>query len=211
MSGDFGPLLPRAFFARDALDVAPDLIGRVLVHDDVALMITEAEAYRSPDDTANHCRFGRTERNAPMWGEAGRAYVYLIYGLHKMLNLVTGRVGDGEAVLIRACEPLAGVDVVRARRGGKDGPVLLTGPGKVAAALALDLSFNHHDVCAPGGLEARAGERATELLVGPRVGVDYAEPRDREAPWRFALAGSPWVSARATLKPRRQKPGARRP
>jgi DNA-3-methyladenine glycosylase len=192
-------LLPQDFYARDSLEVARNLVGVLLVRDDVVLRITEVEAYRFPDDTANHCRVGRTPRNLSMWGPPGRAYVYVCYGLHQMLNLVTNRDGEGAAVLIRSCEPVAGFDVVRARRRGLDGPVTLTGPGKVGAALALDTSWCHHPLYEAGGLEARRGEPPRRLLVGPRVGVDYAQPADRDAPYRFADADSAWVSHRRTL------------
>jgi DNA-3-methyladenine glycosylase len=194
-------LLPQSFFARDALTVAQELLGKLIVHGPVVLRITEVEAYRHPGDTANHCRAGRTIRNAPMWGPAGHAYVYLCYGLHSMLNLVTDRVDEGAAVLIRACEPIEGLATVADRRGGKTGPVTLTGPGKVGAALGLDTRFSGHAVFAPGGLEVRDGAAPAKLLAGPRVGIDYASPADRRAPWRFAVADSPWVSHRQTLRP----------
>jgi DNA-3-methyladenine glycosylase len=197
-----GALLPQSFFARDALDVAVDLVGRHLVHGDVVLRITEVEAYRFPGDTANHCRAGRTARNAPMWGPPGRAYVYLCYGIHQMLNLVTNRDDEGAAVLIRAAEPVAGLEIVQQRRGGMSGPALLAGPGRVGAALGLDASFNHHPLYEPGGLELREGTPPSTLLHGPRVGVDYASEADRLAPWRLAEAGSAWVSHRKTLAPR---------
>lgn len=197
-----GALLPQAFFARDALDVAVDLVGRHLVHGEVILRITEVEAYRFPGDTANHCRAGRTARNAPMWGPPGRAYVYLCYGIHQMLNLVTNREGEGAAVLIRGAEPVAGLEIIQERRGGLSGPALLAGPGRVGAALGLDASFNHHPLYEPGGLELREGTPAAALLHGPRVGVDYASEADRLAPWRIADAASAWVSHRKTLAPR---------
>lgn len=193
------PLLPQSFFARDALIVARELLGQELRCGAVRLRITEVEAYRSPDDTANHCRAGRTTRNAPMWGPAGHVYVYLCYGLHQMLNLVTGGEGEGEAVLIRACEPIAGLETIRARRGGKDGPVLLTGPGKIGAALALDQTFNHHPLFRRGGLTVHEGPPPASVLVGPRVGIDYASEADRLAPYRFACGDTRWVSARSTL------------
>jgi DNA-3-methyladenine glycosylase len=191
-----GALLPASFFARDALEVARDVLGAVLVREDVALRITEVEAYRWPGDSANHCRSGRTARNAPMWGPPGRAYVYVCYGLHAMLNLVTGREGEGAAVLVRAAEPLAGLDLVRARRGGRDGPVLLAGPGRVGAALGLDASWSGHALTEAGGLEIRRGRPPRAVVAGPRVGIPYAEPRDRDAPWRLADADSRWVSRR---------------
>ncbi|MFW6050229.1 MAG: DNA-3-methyladenine glycosylase [Myxococcota bacterium] len=196
------PLLPRSFYAREALEVARDLIGKELRHGEVRLRITEVEAYRFPDDSANHGRFGRTARNAPMWGPPGRAYVYLCYGIHWMLNLVTDGPGQAAAVLIRACEPVEGLAEVRARRGRDgDGPELLTGPGKVAQALGLDGTFNHHPLFRRGGLEVRDGEPPPGLRVGPRVGIDYAAPADRRAPWRIAAAGSRWVSKPRELKP----------
>jgi DNA-3-methyladenine glycosylase len=203
------PLLPRSFYARDALTVARELLGKELRRGRVRLRITEVEAYCFPGDTANHARFGRTARNAPMWGPPGRAYVYLCYGLHWMLNLVTNREGEAAAVLVRAAEPIAGLAQVRARRGmRREGPVLLTGPGKVGQALGLDGTFNDHALYRAGGLEVRDGEPPAGLLHGPRVGIDYAEPGDRRAPWRVATAGTRWVSQpnhlrRARLNPRR--------
>lgn len=195
-----GPV-PQSFFARDALPVAHDLVGMVLARDGVAVRITEVEAYCWPDDTASHCRHGCTARNAAMWGPPGRAYVYQCYGIHQMLNLVTNREGEGAAVLIRACEPVSGLPEIRARRGGKRGPVLLTGPGKVGAALGLDTSWSHHPLYEPGGLELRTGERPAQVLVGPRVGIGYADPAHVAAPWRVAAGDTAWVSHRRTLSP----------
>jgi DNA-3-methyladenine glycosylase len=134
-----------------------------------------------------------------MWEEGGRAYVYFCYGMHHMLNIVTGPAGDGSAILIRSCEPVAGLDRVRQRRGGLDGPVLLTGPGKVAQALGVDLSFSGHLLYAGGGLELLEGSPSAAILSGPRVGIDFASPEDRQRPWRFAAAGTPWVSQRKTM------------
>ena len=195
-----GRLLPRQFYARDALDVARDLLGQEIWHAAVGLRITEVEAYRYPDDSANHCRAGLTRRNAPMWGPPGHAYVYLCYGLHQMLNLVTNRDGEGAAVLIRSCEPIAGYRAVRHRRGGKEGPVLLTGPGKVGQALGLDATFSGHPLYRRGGLEVREGTRATEIMVGSRIGIGYAEPAHQHAEWRLAIANSLWVSHSRQLR-----------
>ena len=195
-------MLPARFYQRECLEVAADLLGRWLCHGPVVLRITEVEAYRYPGDTASHCRMGRTPRNAPMWGPAGRAYVYLCYGVHQMLNIVTDGPDRGAAVLIRACEPVHGLEEVRARRGGRSGPVLLTGPGKVGAALAVDGTFSGRSLTKQEGLHLRRGEGpAAGILAGPRVGVDYAEPVHRDAPWRVALAGTQWVSRRASLQP----------
>jgi DNA-3-methyladenine glycosylase len=196
-------ILPKSFYARECLEVAFDLIGKQLRHGEVTLRITEVEAYRHPGDSANHARFGKTQRNAPMWGPPGHAYVYLCYGLHQMLNLVTDADGQAAAVLIRAGEVVKGLDVVQARRGDKTGPVLLTGPGKIGAALALDTGFSGAALFRRGGLEVWDAPAAQAFLVGPRVGVDYAEPAHRDAPWRVALADTPWVSQRKSLTPLR--------
>ncbi len=194
--------LPAAFYARDALVVAYDLVGAVLVHGPVALRITEVEAYRV-DDSASHCRAGKTARNAPMWGPPGRAYMYLCYGIHQMLNIVTDAEGLGSAVLVRAAEIVTGEAEIVARRSWMKpvGPALLAGPGRVAQALGLDASFNHHALYEGGGLELRAANDRPELAVGPRVGIDFATPEDRAAPWRIADARSRWVSERKTLIP----------
>ena len=165
------------------------------------LRITEVEAYRWPGDTGCHARHGRTARNDPLWGPPGRAYVYLCYGIHHMLNLVTGRDGEAGAVLVRAAEPVAGLAVLRSRRRGVDGPALLAGPGRLGAALALDLSCNRERLFRRGGLEVRRGTPPAGILGGARVGIDYAEPAHRALPWRFASAGSRWVSRRAGLRP----------
>lgn len=199
-------LLAPDFFARDATSLAQALIGVELVRGEVRLRITETEAY-PPGDSASHCRAGRTARNAPMWGPPGHAYVYICYGIHQMLNVVSGAEGSGEAVLVRAAEPLDGLDTIRARRGAKSGPVLLTGPGKVGAALALDGAFNAHALFEPGGLEAHARDvdLRVRVLAGPRVGIDFASPRDVRARRRFALAGTPWVSHPKTLSRLRRR------
>lgn len=191
-------ILPESFFARDAVEVAHDLIGRWIHLAPITLRITEVEAYRE-DDTACHAHRGKTERNAPLFGPPGRVYLYICYGIHRMLNFVTGTDGHAQGVLIRACSPVAGLDLITERRGGKTGPVSLTGPGKIGAALALDKDWRGHPLFEAGGLEVQWGEPAIERLVGPRVGIDYAEPKDRDAPWRIAEAGTRWVSVRKTL------------
>lgn len=195
----------RAFFARDALDVAQELIGCHLVAGPVTLRITETEAYRDGGDTANHCRFGKTERNAAMFGPPGHAYVYLCYGLHWMLNLVTDREGIGAAVLIRSAEVVTGHELVRARRkvAARLSPLaearLVAGPGKVGQALGLDRTFDHHPVTLRGPLELHLTATRPALLSGPRVGIDYAAPEHRLAPWRFADAHSRAITEPRTL------------
>lgn len=194
-------LLPESFFARECLEVALGLLGKLVRHGPVTLRITELEAYRFPCDSANHCHRGRTPRNQPMWGPPGRAYVYLCYGMHQMFNVVADVDGRGSAVLIRACEPVSGLEHIAARRGGKTGPVALTGPGKVASALALDTSYCGHRLFEAGGVELHDAPLVERFLVGPRVGIDSAEPAHRDAPWRLAVPDSKWVSERSTLQP----------
>ncbi|HHS96728.1 MAG TPA: DNA-3-methyladenine glycosylase, partial [Chloroflexi bacterium] len=146
--------LRREFFDRDTLEVARDLLGRVLVRvldgERLSGRIVEVEAYIGEDDRASHARFGPTERNAAMYGPPGHAYVYLIYGVHHCLNLVTGPEGFPAAVLIRALEPLEGVEQMRGLRGGR--PDLTNGPGRLCQALGIDLRFDGADLCAPDAL-----------------------------------------------------------
>jgi DNA-3-methyladenine glycosylase len=191
--------LPPSFYDRDALDVAMDVIGCELEVGPVRVRITEVEAYRFPGDTANHARMGKTPRNTPMWGPPGHAYVYLCYGLHPMLNFVTGPEGHAAAVLIRGAEPVDGVEHVRARRNGIDGPAMLDGPGKLGQGLALTTAMSGSPL--DGAIRVFARREAYPLLVGPRIGIDYASPEDRAAPWRIAMAGSRWVGQRKKLAP----------
>ncbi|KAG4913080.1 hypothetical protein GLYMA_19G149400v4 [Glycine max] len=190
------------FFQIDALDLAPRLLGKFLRRDDVVLRITEVEAYR-PNDSACHGRFGVTSRTAPVFGPGGHAYVYLCYGLHMMLNVVADKEGAGAAVLIRSCSPVSGLDVIQQRRGLKtEKPILLTGPGKVGQALGLSTEWSNHPLYTPGGLELLDGPEPENILVGPRVGIQYASPEHINALWRFAIAGTPWISApKNTLRP----------
>ncbi len=163
------------------------LLGQRLVRGGVTLRITEVEAYGGTEDSASHARHGRTARNAPMWGPPGRAYLYFCYGMHWMLNVVTGPDGSSSAVLIRGAEVVAGLDTVLARRKAvKATPLLCAGPGKVAQALGLDRSFDGHDLLAPGGLELRPGSAPRIILAGPRLGIGFATTEDQAHPWRFA-------------------------
>jgi DNA-3-methyladenine glycosylase len=182
--------------------VAQTLLGALLVREGVTLRITEVEAYGGPEDSASHARHGRTPRNTPMWGPPGRAYLYFCYGMHWMLNVVTGPEDDASAVLIRGAEVVAGLDTVLARRNGiKAGPQLCAGPAKVAQALGLDRTFDGHDLLAPGGLELRVGMPPEEILVGPRLGIGFATAEDQARPWRFAAGGSRAVLQRKALFP----------
>lgn len=192
-------LLPPGWFRRDAATVARALLGMRLRRGSVVLRITETEAYCGPQDSACHTARGRTPRNAPMWGPGGHAYVYLCYGLHWMLNVVVGD-SEGAAVLVRSVEVLHGLPVVLRRRGASHGPSLCAGPGKVGQALGLDADFSGHPLFEPGGLELLVGEPVKNVLCGARVGVDYAQPRDRDALLRFADAASRSVTFRKLLR-----------
>ncbi|EEF32021.1 DNA-3-methyladenine glycosylase isoform X1 [Ricinus communis] len=195
-------ILPSQFFQIDALDLAPRLLGKFLRRDDVILQITEVEAYR-PNDSACHGRFGVTARTAPVFGPGGHAYVYLCYGLHTMLNVVADKEGVGAAVLIRSCAPISGLDTIQQRRGQKtEKPVLLTGPGKIGQALGISTEWSSHPLYSPGGLELLDGPEPKNILVGPRIGIEYALPEHVNALWRFAIADTPWISApKNTLRP----------
>jgi len=186
------PALTRAFFARDALSVARDLIGVVLLVDGVGGMIVEAEAY-DPTDPASHSYEGRrTPRNESMFGPAGQSYVYRSYGVHWCLNFVCG---GGGAALIRALEPIAGVEAMQRRRGPVKANQLCAGPGRLTQALAITGALDGKPLDKPPFLlKARTGR--AEIVVGPRIGITRAI----EMPWRFGMAGSRFVSRRFALK-----------
>ncbi|MDE3076753.1 MAG: DNA-3-methyladenine glycosylase [Chloroflexota bacterium] len=171
-----GLALPRAFYERPTIDVARDLLGCVLVHGDRRCRIVETEAYIGREDLACHAAKGRTKRTEPMFGPAGHAYIYLIYGMYHCLNIVTERAEFPAAVLIRAAEPLA------------------RGPGVLCRELGLTKAHNGLDLTCAADLWVEGGPRPAEpILATPRIGVDYA--RDwAHKPWRFLLDGNPWVS-----------------
>jgi len=199
MSSRLGARLPRSYFSRDVLEVAPQLLGTLIRRDDVVLRITEVEAYKWPGDTACHARAGKTPRTEALWGPPGRAYVYLCYGMHQMLNVVTGASGDAQAVLIRSCEAVRGLETIRARRAGKVGPSALSGPGKVGQALAVDTSWTHHPFHTAGGLTIHAAAPPDRVVTGKRIGIDFADPEHVALPWRYAAADNRSVSHRRAL------------
>ncbi|MBC7225722.1 MAG: DNA-3-methyladenine glycosylase [Thermoflexales bacterium] len=200
------PPLPRDFFARDTLQVARDLLGQVLVRlldgERLSGRIVEVEAYIGEDDLASHARFGRTSRNEAMYGPPGHAYVYQIYGLHHCLNIVTEAEGFPAAVLIRALEPLEGLEQMRQRRGVAD-PVLLTaGPARLCQAMEIDRRLDKADMCAPDAVlfvDAGAPVPDDQVATGPRVGVQ-GDLRARTVPWRFYIRDHPCVSGRRTTR-----------
>lgn len=178
------------WLARDAVTVARELIGARLLVDGVGGTIIETEAYDA-GDPASHSFPGPTARNAAMFGPTGRAYVYRIYGAHWCFNIVCDRTRQGSAVLIRALEPTDGLDRMRGRRGLADPRALCSGPGKLCQALAIDKALDHAPLDQPPFiLEPRPP--ATDLIVGPRIGIT----KGAETPWRFGLRGSPFLSRR---------------
>ena len=187
--------LSRAFFARDALTVAPALLGKTLVHGDTGGVIVETEAYVGPGDRACHAFGGkRTKRTEPLFGEAGHAYVYLIYGIYCCLNVVTGLPGQPQCVLIRALRPSAGLETMALRRGGKPVKELCRGPGKLCRALDIGRELNTRDMTA-GDFGILGGEDIPEAQIErtKRIGIDYAGEA-REYLWRFTVKGDPYVS-----------------
>ena len=189
--------LPRAFYARSPLVVARAVLGRVLVLDGrrrVAGRIVEVEAYRGAGDPASHAYRGRTARNQVMFGPAGHAYVYFTYGMHHCLNLVTGPEGRAEAVLVRAIEPLVGLETMARRRGDVPFERLGRGPGCVAEAFGLDRDHNGLDLTrGPLWIADRPPQRGGfPVVAGPRIGIRVATER----PWRYFLGGHPCVSGR---------------
>ena len=185
-------LLNHSFFNRNTLTVARDLLGKRLVRcirgQRLSGMVVETEAYLGADDSASHAFRGQTQRNAVMFGPAGRAYVYLVYGMHHMLNVTTEADGTPGAVLLRAMKPLESIDRMTELRGGS-GRGLADGPGKLCQALAVDLSLKGMDVTLGESLwfESLHDVPANDIVRGPRVGIAYASEKDRQALWRFRL------------------------
>ena len=201
-----GPALPRSFYLHPTLTIARRLLGKVLVHETAdglaAGRIVETEAYRGPADRAAHSRGGhRSARNEVMYGPPGHAYVYFIYGMHHCVNVVTQPQDVPEAVLIRALEPVAGVDLMRGRRRLPDAPEwrLCRGPGALCQALGIDRALNGTDLVR-GALRILDRPDVSAARIGrtPRIGVDYAGD-DAARPWRFVVLGAPAVSGRRTL------------
>ncbi len=192
------PPLEPSFYQQDILSIARALLGQLLCRDTsaglTAGMIVETEAYLSRGDPACHAFCGKTDRNAPMFGPSGRAYVYFIYGSHYCFNVVTGRRGAGEAVLVRALEPLYGLDLMEQRRGKGKGRLHITGgPGKLCQALAIDGSFNSHDLrCPPLWIATGTEVGAGDVSSSPRIGISRA----REKLLRFYIRDNSFVSRR---------------
>ena len=195
--------LPREFYARPTLDVARDLIGKVLVHETrqglASGVIVETEAYIGESDPACHAAPGPTTRNAPLYGRPGMAYVYLNYGIHYLVNAVTEAEGSPAAVLIRALEPLEGQALMRRRRvrgttrhaADVETDELCRGPGNLTRALGISLRHNLLDLTSSALRIEDRGLPAREVLWGARVGISVGQ----DHPWRCAASGSRAVSA----------------
>lgn len=195
-SGDQSPLnesikrLDVSFFDRSVHAVARELIGCRLFFAGCGGVIVETESYER-DDPACHAHVGLTDRTEVLFGPPGRAYVYLSYGIHSLLNFVAEPEGEAAAVLIRALEPTAGLEAMRARRGERPDRDLCSGPGKLTEALGIGLEQNEADLSRePFLLLGPADDWAAEVLIGPRIGITKAVER----PWRFCAADNPNVS-----------------
>ena len=178
---------------RPVLDVAPRLLGALVTHAGVTIRLTEVEAYDGAEDPGSHAYRGRTRRNATMFGPPGHVYVYFTYGMHHCANVVCGPEGVPAAVLMRAGDVVAGVDLARARRNGAPDRDLARGPARLCQALALDTSHDGASLTGPDLLlqpRSRALARG-RVSTGPRVGLRLAAER----PWRFWLTDEPTVSA----------------
>ncbi len=193
-----GRRLGREFYRRGSVALAPLLLNKLLVHPDGrAGRIIEVEAYRGAEDPASHAYRGRTARNGVMFGPGGFLYVYFSYGVHWCANIVCGPEGVAEAVLLRALEPVEGLDLMRAARWQsqrrQDDRDLCRGPGRLCQAMGIDRSFDGADLAGGGGLLWVADDGMAPPAVpavGPRVGISVAQDR----PWRFMVDGHPGVS-----------------
>ena len=187
-----GPILPRRFYNRPAVEVARDLLGKVLVHGPTGGIIVETEAYLGLKDAASHAYCGMTQRNKVMFGPPGFAYVYFIYGMYECVNVVAEPEGYAGAVLIRAVEPLLGVELMKIRRpGAKRLRDVASGPGKLTIALGITRALNGADVT-KGSLVVwdRRPVEKFDIVAGPRIGIT----KNPNWPLRFTIAGSEFVS-----------------
>jgi DNA-3-methyladenine glycosylase len=196
-------VLPRSFYNRPTLTVAEALLGKVLVHRTprgvAAGMIVEAEAYIGEDDPACHAAPGPTRRNAPLYGPAGLAYVYLNYGIHYLVNAVTEAEGHPAAVLIRALAPVEGIPLMKRRRavnGDVPEAALCRGPGNLTRALGITLTHNRRDLASSELAIEDRGYAVGAVSWGPRVGIRVGTEHE----WRCWITGHPSVSGRVKLQ-----------
>lgn len=196
-----GKKLPRDFYTRPSVvTVARDLLGKLLVvpaenGERVSGIIVECEAYRGPHDRAAHSYGGRrTKRTETMFGNGGTAYVFFVYGMYNQFNVVTNEPEHPQAVLIRALEPVEGIEIMRRRRDGQPDRNLTNGPGKLCIALGIDRSYDKADLLG-NRVWIEEGEKVSrsKIASGPRIGIDYAEEWIHK-PWRFWVKGNSYVS-----------------
>lgn len=191
--------LPRSFYEQTTTDVAKQLLGKYLVRrhsqGDTIGRIVETEAYIGPQDLACHASKGRTARTNVMFGQAGHAYVYFIYGFYNMLNLVTEAKDHPAAVLIRAVEPTDGIELMKTRRQNGALRNLASGPGKLCQAFAVDRSLNGADLRGDVLFVEDRGDPIPKFQATPRIGVDYAG-KWKSKPYRFIVRGNEFVSRR---------------
>lgn len=199
--------LPKEFYLKGKVEViAPKLLGKLLkTRIDGELCsgkIVEVEAYCGLRDKACHAYFGKTNRNSAMFEEGGVAYVYLCYGIHRLFNIIVGDLDHPSGILIRAVEPVEGLDAMKKRRGHpKKLFDISNGPGKLSQALGIQLSHNGESLQGNNiWLEENEISTKGKILAGPRIGIDYAG-EDKHLPWRFAL-DSPFAGHRSSLRPR---------
>jgi DNA-3-methyladenine glycosylase len=189
--------LPRSFYERSTIVVAKQLLGKYLVRKhpkgNTVGRIVETEAYVGPQDLACHASKGRTARTEVMFGPAGHAYVYFIYGFYNMLNLVTEAKDYPAAVLIRAVEPVQGIELMQNRRRSSALRSLASGPGKLCQAFGIDRSLNGADLCGGVLFVQDSGDPVPKFLAKPRIGVDYAG-KWKDKPYRFLVRGNEFVS-----------------
>ena len=189
--------IPRSFYEQNTIDVAKQLLGKYLIRKhpegDAIGRIVETEAYIGPHDLACHASKGRTARTEVMFGPAGHAYVYFIYGFYNMLNLVTEANDYPAAVLIRAVEPVGGIELMKERRKNSVLRSLASGPGKLCQAFAVDRSLNGVNLRGSVLYVEDRGEPLPKFTATPRIGVDYAG-RWKTKPYRFLVRGSEFVS-----------------
>src|SRR5215471_13925556 len=195
--------LPRDFYTRaDVLEVARDLLGKKLVVPNrngtrVAGIIVETEAYRGPGDRASHAYGGRrTNRTETMYGIGGTAYVYFVYGMYYQFNVVTNVAEIPHAILVRALEPIEGLEIMRRRRKGRTDHELTSGPGRLCLAMGIDRRLDKADLLGRKvWIEDGVAISPRQIAHGPRIGIDYAENWVTK-PWRFWLRDNPFVSRR---------------
>ncbi|HEV3169217.1 MAG TPA: DNA-3-methyladenine glycosylase [Actinocrinis sp.] len=199
--------VPRSFFDRPVLQVAPDLLGRVLAHDSpeglVTVRLTEVEAYDGPNDPGSHAYRGLSKRNVTMFGPPGHVYVYFTYGMHYCMNLVCGAPNVASAVLLRGATVVDGIELARKRRhAAKNDNDLARGPARLVEALGIGRADDGADVCGDGPLVLLRGDPppADRIRTGPRVGLREAA----DFPWRFWIDAEPTVSTYRPHVPKRR-------